>query len=272
MSLKVCVTGAKGFIGQNLLPILHNKAELEAVTFPGDLLSITEVDDFFNAHPGIDTVIHLVGTFSGTTQELIEMNVITTVNLLEAAQKHSVKKVIFTSSGAVYGEPVGTESSEDDPLLPNGLYGQAKLWAEDAVRFCERNYGLKDTILRFPNVYGPKNQKGVIYNMLSDIKTKGSVTIYGDGTQSRNFLHVDDACRAIILALENSTTGVFNISNPVKISINDAVELLKKDYQFNVVHSPADNSLKDLLLNVSHARKVLGFTAEIKDLRLHDLI
>jgi UDP-glucose 4-epimerase len=270
--MKVCITGASGFVGQNLVPLLKEYKKIEVALFSGDLLSISETDNFFSSNPGIDTVIHLAGAFSGSYTELIEANVVTITNLLESAYRHGVKKAIYISTGAVYGEPVGKNSYENDPLKPNTFYGQTKLWGEESLSFFTRNHGISGTVLRFPNVYGPRSQKGVIYNLLSDIKTKSEITIYGDGNQSRNFLHVNDACQAIILAIKGSASGIFNISNPVKTSINDLVKLLQKNYTFSVKYLPADNPLKDLLLDISLAQKKLGYKVGVKELRINDII
>ncbi len=272
MAIKVCVTGATGFVGQNLLELGKTNKDITIIPFKGDLLAPKEVTTYFNTHTDIDVVVHLAGSFFGDNQTLMEANVLTTANLLDAMQVHEVKKIIYTSTGAVYGEPIKYESMESDPLLPNTFYGLVKLCGEETVRFHHRTSGIEYKILRFPNVYGPKNEKGVIYNLITNIKTKGEVIIYGDGTQSRNFLHVQDACQAILLALDHSISGEFNISNPVKTSINDLVKLLQKEYKFKINHLPADNALKDLLLNIDLAQTKLGFKPQVQELKFSGIV
>lgn len=265
--LRVCVTGSNGFVGQNLTEILLKENNIEIIPFVGDLLVKEETDNFFQSHKDIDQVVHLVGGFFGSFEDLVKVNVIALGNLLEALVENKIGKIIFTSTGAVYGEPIEAESKETDPLSPNTLYGLSKKYAEECIEYYADNFDLEYVILRFPNVYGAGNNKGVIYNFVSNIKEKGEITVYGDGTQSRNFLHVSDACQAIKLAINYQKSDVFNISNSHKFSINDIVEILKQNYKFKVTHLPANNNLKDLLLNIDKASKLLEFKPKITELK-----
>ena len=108
--------------------------------------------------------------------------------------------------------------------------------------------------------------KKAYYNFLKAIHTKGSITIAGDGSQSRNFLHVSDACNAIIKSVDYNENNIFNISNPVKTSIKELVTILKQYHSFDINYKDADNFLRDLLLDTSKAEKILGFKAAFGDL------
>lgn len=259
---KIVITGSRGFIGRRLLATLHN---FDVVPFHGNLLVPGEVETFFSEHKPTQAV-HLVGGFDGPFEQLLQKNVLPTQNLLETGWKHGLRKIIYASTGAVYGEPVKEKSVETDPLQPNTLYGLSKKFAEEVTHFYKRQYGIENIILRFPNVYGAENNKGVLFQFLQAIKTKGSISIAGDGSQSRNFLHVQDACNAIEKALHYNGSGIFNISNPVKVSINELVEQMKQYYTFGIEHRPQDNYLKDLLLDTSKAQEELGFQAANSDL------
>lgn len=260
------ITGIAGFIGRNLIKQLRSDGGYKIIPFEGDLLSEADVEMFFKKD--ISTVIHLAGGFFGNFTGLLDKNLKTTENLLRIGTEKGLKKLIYSSSGAVYGNPLGDKSYELDPTNPNTFYGLTKLYAEKIIELYGYLYGLQYTILRFPNVYGEGNDKGVIFNFLRDIKDKGVITVYGDGSASRNFLHVSDACSAIINSISYDRPGVFNISNPVKSSINDLISLLKKQYSFKVEYKEKNNNLQDLLLDVEKAKKLLNFEAKIKSIKL----
>ena len=266
--INICLTGSNGFIGSHLTKILSSNNEIILTPFEGNLLIKEDIESFFDANIKIDQIIHLAGSFIGDFDELLNSNVLTTQNLLDVAEKNKVNKIIYASTGAVYGEPIMQESVEDDPLKPNTLYGLSKMYAEDCIKYYANNFNIEFVILRFPNVYGENNKKGVIYNFLDDIKTKQEITIYGTGTQSRNFLHVIDACQAIEKAIYYDKSDIFNISNSIKTSINDVVSILKCKFQFNVAYRPQNNNLKDLLLCVDKAKKELHFSSFITNLEI----
>ncbi|MDB5251197.1 MAG: UDP-glucose 4-epimerase [Flaviaesturariibacter sp.] len=259
----IALTGSRGFIGKALAARLAT-AGAPCIAFPGNLLSTADLESFFEQHP-VDQVVHLVGGFEGDFDRLLETNVRPTQHLLEVGRRYGLRKVIYASTGAVYGEPLGDTSKETDPLLPNTLYGLAKKLTEETLHFYTRQYGIDAVILRFPNVYGEGNAKGVLYHFLQAIRRDGALTIAGDGSQSRNFLHVTDACIAIEKALAFEGSGIFNISNPVKVSIRDLVDQLACHYSFGVNYREQDNFLKDLLLDTTKAEQVLGFRAVHSD-------
>lgn len=267
--INIAVTGWQGFIGTNLLQRLKKNSDLKLLLFEGDLLKNSDLEYFFNRNKKIDQIIHLAGAFSNDFNVLYKINVLALENLMKIASQRGVKKIIFTSSGAVYGEPRGKVSKETDELAPNTLYGLTKLFAEELVRYHKLSDNIDYTILRFSNVYGGSDH-GVIANFLDSIKKKNRITIFGDGNQTRNFLHVSDACRAIEKAIYHIGSGTFNISNPGKISINEIAKILKKKYRFEIEYQPANNNLKDLLLDTKKASQKLGFRPEHKKLILSE--
>lgn len=259
----VAITGSRGFIGSNLVQFFEQR-NIPYVVFEGDLLDFESVKDFFKANPA-KQVIHLAGRFAGSFEQLIHKNVITTQHLLEAGMESGLQKIIYTSTGAVYGEPINDVSFESDLCQPNTLYGLSKKMAEDVIQHHHLVKGIKYIILRFPNVYGEGSKKGVLYNFLKDIHLKGNITIAGDGKQARNFLHVSDACEAIIKSISYDRNDIFNISTTGKTSINNIVSLLKQYYSFDTIYKAPDNNLKSLLLDTSKAETILGFKALIND-------
>ncbi len=256
----VGITGARGFIGENLI----KRLDVESIQYKiltGDLLDSDAVDSFVD---GCDTVVHLAGIFSDDFRKLLEANLFGTRNLVESCKKYRVGKIVFSSTGAVYGEPANDGiSKEIDPLLPNTLYGLSKLYAEEYITFS----GVPSVILRFPNVYGPGNEKGVVFNFLKSIREKKEVTIFGSGEQKRNFLFVDDAVQSIFSSIEYSgSETVFNISDKAIYSLNDVVEILRESgLSFDVKYQAADesNALQVLSEDISKAEKILGWTPKI---------
>lgn len=261
------IAGSEGFIGKYLKNRLES-LKLSYVCFEGDLLKENDLANFFQKNP-VETLIFLVGIMGNHPfKDHFKINALTVQKALEHGQKAGLKKIIFSSSGAVYGSPMPEASKESDELHPNTFYGLSKMYAEECIQYYKEVYGIEYVILRFPNVYGEGNAKGVIYSFLSDIKNKGVITIAGDGTQSRDFLHVTDAIQSMEKALKLIGSDIFNISNPVKVSINDLVEKLKEKYTFEVQKKPADNNLKNLNLDISKAQQKLGFNPLVKDLIL----
>lgn len=261
----VGITGSSGFIGSHLTRYLAQK-NIPFACFSGNALRVRDVERFFLDNK-ISQVVFLIGTFDLPFENQLKINVLTLQKFLEVGMQYGLKKIIFTSSGAVYGEPKKGESSENDPLEPNTLYGLSKLLAEDCILYYARNNSLRFVILRFPNVYG-ENNKGVISKFLSDIKKYKKITIAGNGTQKRNFLHVKDACIAIGKALQYRKSDIFNISNPTKILINELAEKLKGKYNFSIQYKPKDNSPDNILLNIEKAKKLLCFKPKVADLEI----
>lgn len=259
---KIGVTGCNGFVGKQLVTHLNGE-KIDYVCFKGDLLNKKDVKDFFDKNT-ITTVIHLVGVFNPPFDNLISKNVYTTQNLLEIGCRKSLKKIIYSSTGAVYGKPLNSESFEDDILLPNTLYGLSKMYAEECIKYYAGTKQLEYVLLRFSSIYGDGNTKGVIYNFLSAIQRGEDVIIEGDGEQSRNFLHIEDACQAILSSINYDSSTILNISNPEKITINNIIHILEKKYNFNKNYRKSNNNLRNLLLNTDKSKKVLGFQPKHK--------
>lgn len=261
------ITGCDGFIGKHLVEMLEKDEKFDIRCFNGNLLKEEDVRSFFRKKD-IDSVIHLAGAFFGDFDTLLNINFKTTENLVRIGTENGMKKIIFSSTGAVYGEPVNNASKESDPTKPNTYYGVTKLFAEEIIELYYYLYSLKYVILRFPSVYGEGNNKGVIFNFLRDIKEKGVITVYGDGSATRDFLHVSDACRAIIKSINYKGSNIFNISNPTKVSIADLIRLLKQKYTFTVDYKQANNNLKSLHLSIKKTKDLLGFKTKISKLEI----
>lgn len=260
---KVGVIGQKGFLGSHLITELDRQKIIYS-TFPGNLLNTEDIQSYFDASK-IDTAIFLVGGHFPPINSLIEKNVTTLSNFLEIGTKNGLKKIIYASSGAVYGN-ANHPSLESDKLLPNTSYGLTKKIAEEVIEYYKYKSNLQSIILRFTSVYGYGNKTGVIYQFWKSITENQFINIEGDGTQIRDFLHISDAIKAIQLSIAFNNSDVFNITAQTQTSINDLSKLFKQKYKFRIKHSHSNNNLAKMTLNPLKASKLLHFKANITNI------
>jgi UDP-glucose 4-epimerase len=164
----------------------------------------------------------------------VEINTVGTFNVIETAQKAGLEKVVFSSSASVYGDALVIPMTEDHPFNNRTMYGATKIAGEQFFRAIHEQHGLDYVGLRYMNVYGPRmDYKGtyvsVIMKVLDRIEAGEPPLIFGDGSQSYDFVHVADVARANILAMKSDATDQFyNVGMGVKTSINELVQLLLK--------------------------------------------
>ena len=160
------------------------------------------------------------------------MNALGTYNVIEAAQRANLGKVVYSSSASVYGDALALPMTEDHPFNNRTLYGATKIAGEQFFRAFNEQHGLNYVGLRYMNVYGPRmDYKGtyvsVIMKVLDKIEAGEAPQIFGDGSQAYDFVHVDDVARANILSLKSDATDVFlNVGMGVQTTINELVERL----------------------------------------------
>ncbi len=202
-----------------------------------------------------------------------DINIGGTLNVLEACRKHDIKRLVFASSSAIYGNPDKVPVSEGqspDPLSP---YALSKLAGETYVRLYNELYGLETVSLRYFNVYGPRQNpdspySGVISIFTKNVKLGNKLTVFGDGEQTRDFVNVMDVVRANILAAQSKEAvgKAFNIGTGKSISINQMVSVLKKlsGKKLNVVHEkPRKGEVKHSCADIVLAKKLLGYEPTI---------
>lgn len=160
------------------------------------------------------------------------VNIIGTLNLLETCRRSEVEKVVFASSAAVYGNPRYVPLDEEHPLEPLSPYGVSKHTAEHYLAMYRHLYGLDYVVLRYANVYGPrqdaKGEGGVVAIFTDRFLSGRPITIFGDGEQTRDFVYAGDVARANLLALEAKFSGIVNISTAVETSVNRLYEMMAK--------------------------------------------
>lgn len=273
----IAITGGTGFVGRHLIKrlvdegckinLLVHRNEFnhpQVETIRGNLVSSEGLDKFLN---DAKVVIHLAGRFAPPNSEIFKNNVAATFNLLEKCVEHKIETIIFSSGIALYGEPPGRAWKETDKPKPNTIYGLSKLLAEEITRYWSDNHHIKYFLLRFPNIYGPGNQKGVIFNFLKEIHKKGKVIIYGDGKQKRDFLFIDDAVEAIIKTLDyQGPSDVFNIGLGKTISLLELVALLEKILKRKIpieFKQPEAHVVRTLSGEIKKAKKLLSWQPSV---------
>lgn len=242
--MKTLVTGGAGFIGSHLVDKLleegHEVAVIDDLS-TGKRENLSKKAEFFKAKVEGDkikdiirrkrpeAVFHLAAQISvrDSVQNPVadaRTNIIGTINLLEAARKNDVKKIVFTSSAAVYGQPDRFPTPEESETSPLSPYGVAKLTGEKYLAYYFEVFRLEFTVLRLANVYGPRQslggEAGVVAIFTNQMLKDRQPVIYGDGEQTRDFVYVKDVARAALKAADSSKTGVFNVSRAREVSIN----------------------------------------------------
>jgi len=244
---RVLITGGAGFVGINLINLLNNKFHISIMDnlskidkfehknnpcIPFFQSDIRDLDDCIEATKNIDIIIHLAANGSVIDSiadpfENFENNAKGTLNILHAAEKNSVKRVIFASTGgALMGDcelPV-SEQSIPHPISP---YGASKLAGEGYCHAYANSFNMNITILRFANLYGPysSHKKGLLNNLINAIQKKTPIEIFGNA--SRDFLYVGDLCLGIEKILDYQHTGseIFHLASGVETKIIDFVKV-----------------------------------------------
>ncbi len=254
---RVLVTGVAGFIGSNLTDKLLNLgATVIGIDnlFNGRLENLAEAlnNKNFQFHKGdirdfnflldifkdIDIIFH-EAAFTSVPQSVKmpescnDVNINGTLNLLNAARKRDVEKIIFASSSAVYGDTPTLPKHENMPRIPISPYAVTKLTCESYMEVFHQVYGLNTTSLRYFNVFGPRQQdspySGVIAIWLGRIIKNKSLIIFGDGNNSRDFTYIKDVIQVNILAAENKSSGaILNIGAGSPITLLDLAKLMLK--------------------------------------------
>ena len=254
------VTGGAGFIGSHLVDMLLEKGAEKIIIFDnyirggeynisqalrdkrvelfgvkGDL---THVDEIERATQGIDGVFHMASLCLAHCQEYpragLDVNVVGTFNLLEACVKNEVKRVMFASSSSIYGNAVYSPMDEEHPWGNRNFYGATKIAGESLIQAFHFKYNLEYLAFRFMNVYGPRQDYlgvyvSVIIKIIDRLHQNLPPIIFGDGSQSFDFVFVKDVCRSLVLAMNSSHTNEsYNISSGKQVSVLELSQTIMK--------------------------------------------
>lgn len=283
---QVLITGGAGFIGANLARLLlchgyrvrvldnfstGDQGSLEGLDVEVEVGDIQDSSAVLRAVEDCWAVVHLAAQTSvlESVQDPLptfRVNAKGTFLVLEAAKRIGVEKFVLASSNAALGEhaPPLREQMVPRPISP---YGASKLAAEGYCSAYHGAYDLGTVVLRFANAYGPycANKTSVIAKFLRQLMVNDPISIYGDGTQTRDFIYVDDIARAILLALQSSVGGTtFQIGTGREVSVQDLITLLVEvtGSQSVIQHTPAQpGEIQRNYSAIDRARDVLGFEA-----------
>jgi len=291
--MEVLVTGGAGFIGSNIVDGLieegHEVIVVDNLT-SGKKENLNEKAEFYQLdikdqdlekvfkENNITHVIHHAAQID--VQHSIkdplfdaQNNINGTINLLEVAREYEVEKIIYASSAAVYGEPDYLPVDEEHPIKAMSPYGISKHTPEHYIKMYNELYNLKYTIFRYANVYGPrqdpKGEGGVVSIFVDKMLAEERPIIFGNGEQTRDFIHVYDIVKANLLALEAGDNILVNISTESKDSVNDLVNYLNEilPYSLEAINEEARKGdiLHSSLAN-GKAKELLGWAPDY-DLR-----
>ncbi len=294
---RILVTGGAGFIGSHLVDNLlakgfevtildnfstgdpqnvrkHEKADNLTIV-KGDIRNTVLVKEVTKNTDAIFHEAALIDIPRSIKNPLLfnDVNVSGTLNLLLASSKANIKRFIFASSAAVYGNlgsPKKTERTLTSPISP---YAVSKLAAESYVQVFSRQYGLETVCLRYFNVYGPRqattSYSGVIKAFIERLRKKEPPIIHGDGKQTRDFIHVNDVVSANILALESKKAvgEIINIASGSTTTIYELamtlVHMTKMEQLEPIFVESRSGDIKHCTANIGKAKKLLGFHPEI---------
>ena len=201
-----------------------------------------------------------------------DVNVLGSLNLLEQSRKYGVKKFLYASTGgAAYGEPQQLPVPETHPVNPLDPYGASKHHVEHYLFLYRANYGLAYTVLRYPNVFGPRQdplgEAGVVAIFTNKMLRGEPLVINGTGEQERDFVYVSDVARANLLALDKGDGEIFNIGAGRGTNVNQIFDHLSEltHYPLPAAHGPAKlGEVYKIYLDASKAKQVLAWEPQVK--------
>jgi len=290
--MKILVTGGAGFIGSNIVEeliknghevvILDNFSlgsmeNLESVkdgvmVVKGDIRDEQLVNQLAE---GCDVISNMAAAssspmFKASLKEAVEINVLGFINVLNAAKKNGVKRVVFASSSSIYGNNP-PPLREDMKVEPPNFYSATKFKNEHTARLFSQEYGLETIGFRYMSVYGPHEKpKGTYANLVSQflwcMKNGEPPVIYGDGTQTRDFVFVKDVVQANMLAMftkKRFLGEIFNVGTGRAVSVNEMITILNKALGKNLtpkyIPTPVKNYIETQLADLTKIKRELGY-------------
>jgi nucleoside-diphosphate-sugar epimerase len=289
--IPVLVTGGAGFIGSHLALALHSLGAkvtvLDDLSGGGDPAALGSAIEFVRASildqaaldactRGRQLVFHQAAL--GSVPRSIEqprlyhdVNVTGTLNVLEAARRHGVRRVMFAASSSAYGDSPTLPKLETMPALPKSPYAATKVAGEALLSAYAASYDLDTVSLRYFNIFGPRQSANnayaaVIAAFASTMLAGKHPTIYGDGAQSRDFTYVDNAVQANLLAAsrkENLVGAIINVATGIRISVNELAKEMATTLRrpnLTPTHAPERaGDIKHSLADLTAARRILGY-------------
>ena len=286
--MKYIVTGGAGFIGSFIVEALAGSHEVVVIDnfssgksenmsgFPENVRyirgSITNLSLLTDAFKGAEGVFHLaaIASVARSVDDPLathETNLTGTLNVLLAARNCGVRKVVFSSSSAVYGDEQTLPKRENMPPAPLSPYAVSKLAGEYYCTVFSVLFGVKTVSLRYFNVFGPRQDPhseyaAVIPKFITRLIDNQPPLIFGDGMQTRDFVYIKDVVQANLLAMQSPVTGTFNIGSGQKIDLNTLAGTLAEIMKVNLhpIHEKSRmGDIRDSVSDVSAAKNAFGF-------------
>lgn len=290
---KVLVTGGAGFIGSHIVDMLVNldakvtvidnlsagrlsnlNKSIKKINFKKiDILEAKKVTRIIN---GQDIVIHLAANadvpFSVKYPDHdFNVNIIGSYNVIKACKEANIKKLVFASSAAVYGNPVYIPIDEKHPTNPVSPYGASKLAIEKLGQAYQKTYGFPFVTMRIFNTYGERQPRYVMYDLLKKLyKDAKNLVVLGTGDQIRDYSYVTDTAKAFILAVQVGEPGeIYNIAGGRPVSIKEVVGYLLKtlgieDIKINYTMQSWKGDITTLIANINKISSRLNFKPDVK--------
>lgn len=285
--MRVLITGGAGFIGSHSVEALlrenaevivldnfstgktTNLPESEHLTvIRGDIRDVPTVEQ---ALQGVTHVLHLAAQVSVTASITDPVascahNIQGFLNVLDGVRRHGIKRMVYASSAAVYGTPAKLPLDESIATSPLSPYGLEKLINDQYAALYHQLYGVQAIGMRYFNVYGPRQDPasayaGVISRFAAAIGKQETLTVFGDGQQTRDFIFVQDVARSNVLALQGKHVGVCNIATGRSVTLLELIDTLGEcaKYTPQVVHAPpASGDIRHSAANPSQMRAWFG--------------
>jgi UDP-glucose 4-epimerase len=286
--MRILVTGGAGFIGSNVvdrfIALGHDVAVFDdlstgfreflhprATLFVGDLADPQAIDHAIAEHKPeiVDHHAAQIDVRKSVSDPVWDarVNILGSIGMLQSCTRHGVRKVVYASTGgALYGEGRQLPATEDHPVNPEAPYGASKHTVEHYLYLWKLLHGLDYTVLRYPNVYGPRQnphgEAGVNAIFIGLMLAGKRPRIFGDGKAERDYLYVDDVVAANVLALERGSGEMVNLGTGVGTSVNDIVHELQAILGFRegALHEPPrPGEVQRIFLDASRAKRVLSW-------------
>jgi len=281
--MKMLITGGAGFVGSHLCNKYVNEGNEVVCLDIGDLSNVshllddkkhfqkstTDITDWlslsrFIGSGGFDVIIHLAAQIRvdkaiSNPSSTLKINVNGTCNLLESARIYDVKKFLFASSSEIYGSAQYTPIDENHPLGSDSVYGASKIAGDRLCHSYAKTYGMDIGILRPFNIYGPGQQAGVASIFIDKILNNQAPVIQGDGSQSRDYIYIDDIVSAYDCMLKSKNPGAVNFGSgsetTVKTLAETIINMCNKDIKPEYRDAPPNTTLS-LVADISKAKKL----------------